>query len=68
MNEFHEINILTSRGDINGALSLISKWSESVARKILKKAGYRVTQRAGRAFWTWVQVTLTDSTQQRRCG
>ncbi|AOE42594.1 hypothetical protein BEE12_22645 (plasmid) [Pantoea agglomerans] len=68
MNEFQEINILTSRGDINGALSLISKWSESVARKILKKAGYSVTPHAGRAFWTWEQVTLTDSAQQRRCG
>lgn len=31
MNEFHEINMLTSRGDINGALSLICKWNESIA-------------------------------------
>lgn len=68
MNEFHEINILTSRGDINGALSLISQWSESIARKIMKKAGYSVTPHAGRAFWTWVQATLTDSARQRRCG
>lgn len=68
MNEFHEINILTSCGDINGALSLISKWSESIARKIMKKAGYSVTPHPGRAFWTWVQATLTDSTRHRRCG
>ncbi|AYP25833.1 hypothetical protein [Pantoea agglomerans] len=46
MNEFHEINILTSRGDINGALLLIGKWSESIARKIMKKAGYSVTPHA----------------------
>lgn len=39
MNEFQEINILTSRGDINGALSLIGKWSESIARKTMKKGG-----------------------------
>lgn len=68
MNEFHEINILTSRGDINGSLSLISQWSESIARKIMKKAGYSVTPHAGRAFWAWVQATLTDSARQRRCG
>lgn len=68
MNEFHEINMLTSRGDINGALSLICKWSESIARKIMKKAGYSVTPHAGRAFWSWVQATLTDSARQRRCG
>lgn len=68
MNEFHEINILTSRGDINGALLLIGKWSESIARKIMKKAGYSVTPHAGRAFWAWVQTTLTDSARQRRCG
>ncbi|MBK5017663.1 hypothetical protein IBT54_004642 [Pantoea sp. S62] len=68
MNEFHEINMLTSRGDINGALSLICKWSESIARKIMKKAGYSVTPQAGRAFWSWVQATLTDSARQRRCG
>lgn len=68
MNEFHEINMLTSHGDINGALALISKWSDSIARKIMKKAGYSVTPHAGRAFWTWVQATLTDSARQRRCG
>ncbi|WP_034950593.1 hypothetical protein [Erwinia oleae] len=68
MNEFHEINMLTSRGDFNGALSLICKWSESIARKIMKKAGYSVTPHAGRAFWSWVQATLTDSARQRRCG
>ncbi|CAH6336344.1 hypothetical protein DAPPPG734_18800 [Pantoea agglomerans] len=68
MNEFHQINILTSRGDINGALSLISKWSESIARKIMEKAGYSVTPHPGRAFWSWVQATLTDSARQCRCG
>ena len=60
--------MLTSRGDINGALALISKWSEGIARKIMKKAGYSVTPHPGRAFWSWVQVTLTDSARQRRCG
>lgn len=61
MNEFHEINMLTSRGDINGAmLLLICKWSESIARLIMKKARYRVTPHAGLAFWSWVQATLTD--------
>lgn len=54
MEGFHEINILTSRGDINGALSLISKWSVSNARRIMKKGGYSVTPHAGCAFWTWV--------------
>jgi len=68
MNEFHEINMLTSRGDINGALSLICKWNESIARKIMKKAGYSVTPHAGRAFWSWAQATLTESARQRRCG
>lgn len=33
MKKIHEINILTSRGDINGALSLISQWRESIAVK-----------------------------------
>lgn len=34
----------------------------------MKKAGYSVTPHAGRAFWTWVQISLTDSSRQRRCG
>ena len=42
MNTFHELNIMTSRGDIHGAFSLIRSWSENVARKIMKKAGYSV--------------------------
>lgn len=68
MNEFHEINMLTLQGDINGAFSLICKWNENVARKIMKKAGYLVTPHTGRAFWAWVQETLTRSAQSRRCG
>lgn len=68
MNTFHELNIMTSRGDIRGAFSLIRKWNENVARKIMKKAGYTVTQHAGRAFWTWVQETLSRAAGQRRSG
>ncbi|MCW0350757.1 hypothetical protein NB701_004119 [Pantoea ananatis] len=68
MNQFHEINLLTSRGDINGALSLINGWSESVARKIMKKAGYPVPSDKGRAFWLWVQQTLMQAARYKRCG
>lgn len=68
MNQFHEINLLTSRGDINGALSLINGWSESVARKIMKKAGYPVPSEKGRAFWLWVQQTLMQAARDKRCG
>lgn len=68
MNQFHEINLLTSRGDINGALSLINGWSESVARKIMKKAGYPVPSDRGRAFWLWVQQTLMQAAREKRCG
>lgn len=68
MNTFHELNIMTSRGDILGAFSLIRGWHENVARKIMKKAGYTVTQHAGRAFWTWVQETLSRAAGQRRNG
>jgi len=68
MNQFHEINLLTSRGDINGALSLINGWSESVARKIMKKAGYPVPSEKGRAFWLWVQQTLMQAARNKRCG
>ena len=68
MNQFHEINLLTSRGNINGALSLINGWSESVARKIMKKAGYPVPSEKGRAFWLWVQQTLMQAARNKRCG
>ncbi|WP_157811631.1 hypothetical protein [Pantoea rodasii] len=68
MNEFHEINMLTLKDDINGAFSLICKWNENVARKIMKKAGYLVTPHTGRAFWAWVQETLTRAARSRRCG
>lgn len=68
MNQFHEINLLTSRGDINGALSLINGWSESVARKIMKKAGYPVPSEKGRAFWLWVQQTLMQVARDKSCG
>jgi hypothetical protein len=68
MNTFHELNIMTSRGDIRGAFSLIRRWNENVARKIMKKAGYTVTQHTGRAFWTWVQETLSRAAGQRRSG
>ena len=68
MNQFHEINLLTSRGDINGALSMINGWSESVARKIMKKAGYPVPSEKGRAFWLWVQQTLMQAAREKRCG
>jgi hypothetical protein len=68
MNQFHEINLLTSRGDINGALSLINGLSESVARKIMKKAGYPVPSEKGRSFWLWVQQTLMQATREKRYG
>lgn len=68
MNTFHELNIMTSRGDILGAFSLIRRWNENVARKIMKKAGYTVTQHTGRAFWTWVQETLSRAAGLRRNG
>lgn len=68
MNQFHEINLLTSRGDINGALLLINGWSESVARKIMKKAGYPVPSEKGRSFWLWVQQTLMQAAREKRCG
>lgn len=68
INQFHEINLLTSRGDINGALSLINGWSESVARKIMKKAGYPVPSDKGRAFWLWIQQTLMQAARNKRCG
>ncbi len=68
MNQFHEINLLTSRGDINGALSLINCWTESVARKIMKKAGYPVPSDRGRSFWLWVQQTLMQAVREKRSG
>ena len=68
MNAFHELNIMTSRGDLRGAFLLIRNWNENVARKIMKKAGYNVTQHAGRAFWTWVQETLSRAAEKRRSG
>jgi len=68
MNTFRELNIMTSRGDIRVAFSLIRRWNENVALKIMKKAGYTVTQHTGRAFWTWVQETLSRAAGQRRSG
>lgn len=68
MNKFHEINILTSRGDIHGAFALIRGWHEGVARKIMKKAGYSVTPHTGRAFWLWVQQTLLQAARSRNSG
>ncbi|ADU72344.1 hypothetical protein [Pantoea sp. At-9b] len=68
MNSFHELNMMTSRGDIKGALSLIRDWPEHIARKIMKKAGYIVPSYTKRAFWMWVQDTLTESARLRRSG
>lgn len=68
MNTFHEINLMTSRGDIHGAFSLIRDRSESVARKIMKRAGYSVPVHTGRAFWMWVQKTLLRSSREQRNG
>lgn len=68
MNTFHEINLMTSRGDIHGAFSLIRDRSESVARKIMKRAGYSVPVHTGRAFWMWVQETLLRSSREQRNG
>lgn len=68
MNTFHEINVMTSRGDVNGAFSLIRDRSESVARKIMKKAGYSVPVHTGRAFWVWVQEVLLKSAREQKNG
>ncbi|MBP2200522.1 hypothetical protein [Pantoea cypripedii] len=68
MNSFHELNTMTSRGDIKGAFALIRDWPENIARKIMKKAGYSVPSHTGRAFWLWVQQTLTQSARERRGG
>lgn len=68
MNTFHEINMMTSRGDSHAALSLICGRSENVARKIMKKAGYSVPEHKGRAFWMWVQKTLLAASRARRNG
>lgn len=51
MNQFHELNILTSRGDLKSAFLLIKSYSEGVARKIMKKAGYYVPDVKGSTFW-----------------
>lgn len=68
MNSFHELNMMTSRGDIKGAFALIRDWPENIARKIMKRAGYSVPSQTGRAFWLWVQQTLTQSACERRGG
>ncbi|MEI9629719.1 hypothetical protein [Phytobacter diazotrophicus] len=68
MNTFHEINLMTSRGDIHGAFSLIRDRSESVARKIMKRAGYSVPVHTGRAFWMWVQETLLRASREQKNG
>ncbi|WP_041526329.1 hypothetical protein [Pantoea sp. At-9b] len=68
MNSFHELNTMTSRGDIKSAFALIREWPENIARKIMKKAGYSVPSHTGRAFWLWVQQTLIQASREKRCG
>lgn len=68
MKEFHEINIKTACGDINGAFSLIIRKGEFAARKIMQSAGYTVPVVAGRALWTWIQSSLADAARKRLCG
>lgn len=68
MNTFHEINIFTSGGDFKSALVLLKNRTESVARKILKKAGYSVPDIYGRSFWIYVQNTIMQAARNRTSG
>lgn len=68
MNTFHEINILTSHGDFKSALVLLKNRTESVARKIMKKAGYSVPDVYGRSFWIYVQNTIMQAARSRTSG
>ncbi|RAP72289.1 hypothetical protein [Candidatus Erwinia dacicola] len=68
MNQFHELNILTSRGDLRSAFLLIKSYSEGVARKIMKKAGYYVPDVKGSSFWMFVQETITNAARNRTSG
>lgn len=67
MNTFHEINIMTSRGDVNGAFSLIRYRSESVARKIMKKAGYSIPVHTGRGYRRRCQHQPASAVVATRC-
>lgn len=68
MNQFHELNILTSRGDLRSAFLLIKSYSEGVARKIMKRAGYYVPDVKGSSFWMFVQETITNAARNRTSG
>lgn len=68
MNTFHEINIFTSRGDFKSALILLKNRTESVARKILKKAGYSVPDLYGRSFWIYAQNTIMQAARNLSSG
>jgi len=68
MNQFHELNILTSRGDLKSAFLLIKSYSEGVARKIMKKAGYYVPDVKGHSFWMFAQETIANAARNRTCG
>lgn len=68
MNQFHELNILTSRGDLRSSFLLIKSYSEGAARKIMKKAGYYVPDVKGSSFWRFVQDTIATAAKNLTCG
>ncbi|PDO81571.1 hypothetical protein BK796_23640, partial [Kosakonia pseudosacchari] len=55
MNSFFLFSTALSNKDKNSAMLIIRDKSESVARKILQKAGVSVPSYSGRVFWQWVQ-------------
>lgn len=61
MDTFHEMNIFILRGDFKSALVLLKNRTESVARKILKKAGYSVPNIYGRSLWIYAQNTIMQA-------
>lgn len=55
MNTFHLLMIALENKDKNKAMLLLKDCSDSVARKILLKAGISVPDYRGKAFWYWIQ-------------
>lgn len=68
MNEFHLLNEATKCGNKNRAFSIVNGRSESVTRKILIKAGYKVPALNGRDFWKYVQDTLSEACLNKTPG
>ena len=55
MNTFHLLIIALKNKDKNKAMLLLKDHTETVARKILLKAGISVPDYRGKAFWYWIQ-------------